>query len=175
MKKVVDEVLSVYSEFSQDGKGLNLDGLELAMKKLHGNMTRSEIRDVFNLVDLDDSKRIEAKEFLVALTIGMVLDAIPALSHDSTRVADQIPEPVSKFHGHMEEVKEMLTLIVTAYLIFDPNGNGAINKRTVEEIIEESGHKLGSGYGLSHERWNEMVCVSFLSCSPCLSFYNFLC
>lgn len=51
---------------------MNYDGLKNALGILHGPMERDEIIELFEFVDLDDSKVIEFKEFLVALTVGML-------------------------------------------------------------------------------------------------------
>jgi hypothetical protein len=52
----------------------------------------------------------------------------------------------------------MLNLIVSAYLIFDPEGKGYIVKSGIEKMLEEHGAKHGAGNAmLSQQRWNEMV------------------
>jgi calcium-binding protein CML len=107
-------------------------------------MTSDEIRDLFNFVDLDDSNSIEVKEFLVTLAIGSVLDLL-------------------KFDGQEKEVVEMLGLIVSAYLLFDPKAVGLISKSDIDKMFEDNSnsesckHHAGKGGALlSKQRWDEM-------------------
>lgn len=99
----------------------------------------------------------------MALTIGMVLDIIPALQKQPTPVENdprpQLKRSFSGLMGHSSEISEVLNLIVSAYLIFDPDGKGYIEKRGIESMIEEDGHKAAAGGNamLSQQRWNEMV------------------
>ena len=58
----------------------------------------------------------------------------------------------------------MLNLVVSAYLIFDPDGKGFIEKTQVEKMMEEHGHKQGSNAMLSQQRWSEMVPYNMISC-----------
>ena len=48
----------------------------------------------------------------------------------------------------------MLRLIISAYLLFDPEGKGHINKEQVGDA-QESGSK-GDNSMLSNERWEEL-------------------
>ncbi len=99
-------------------------------------MTLDEVQDLFNFVDINDSHEIDLKEFLVALTVGSVLENL-------------------KFDSSKGELVEMLGLIVSAYLLFDPNASGSITKGDIEKMISES-HHVGAGSMLSKERWDEM-------------------
>ncbi len=108
-------------------------------------MTPDEIRDLFAFVDLDDSNSIEVKEFLVTLAIGSVLDLL-------------------KFESS-KELKEILALVVSAYLLFDPNAIGFITRTDIDIMItdhnnseksEAHHHANKSGSMLSKQRWDEM-------------------
>ena len=222
MHKVLKDVKHVFSEVCEDSEGLNLDGLQDAMKLLKVNMTKEEIADLFGFIDLDGSLRIEIKEFLVALTIGMVLDVIPAFGgiassrveldadghpilgspaisptmsldpqHNPTNVLsnptstyispkildvsgkrqfDFLINQQTTIHRKNHEIKDMLGLIVSAYLLFDPEGKGFILKGAVEKMLEESGHTAGKNAMLSQDKWKEMVSIK---CS-CVSHYIIL-
>ena len=108
-------------------------------------MTPDEIRDLFAFVDLDDSNSIEVKEFLVTLVIGSVLDLL-------------------KFESS-KELKEILALVVSAYLLFDPNAIGFITRTDIDKMItdhsnseksEARHHANKSDSMLSKQRWDEM-------------------
>lgn len=123
-------------------------------------------------MDLDSSKSIEFKEFLVALTVGHVLEIVPTfqgikqtsqlspealndISHGgNTKDGEPAPEAPSTRTKKTEEIHRMLNLIVSAYLLFDPNANGYIERESVEVLIGEGKRKNAM---LSQQRWDEMV------------------
>jgi Ca2+-binding EF-hand superfamily protein len=160
LRTVLNMVKKIFNELAQDNK-LNLDGLKETMKRLSVDLSTSEVADLFDFVDVQESKQVTFKEFLTALTIGMVLEVIPALrSHgpddDKSKPKPELKRSVSGFMGRTHEVKEMLNLIVNAYLIFDPDGKGYIERDGVEKMLQEQGSKGGNAM-LSQHRWNEMV------------------
>lgn len=161
LRKVLGYVKDQFNQVANEHGKLDHDGLQSTMKRLNVDMSLDDILDLFDFVNVQEKKEITMKEFLVALTIGMVLDAIPALADQGP--VDQGPKPgqlrrsFSRFLGHNLEIKEMLNLIVSAYLIFDPEGKGYIEKSGIEKMVEEDGHKQGNNAMLSQQRWNEMV------------------
>lgn len=167
LRVVLGYVKTIFNEVAENGK-LDHNGLLMAMKRMDVNMTLEDILDLFDFIDVQETNLITMKEFLVALTIGMVLDAIPALSTPSSAevaaagatrpAAPAIKRSFSGLLGHNGEIKEMLNLIVSAYLIFDPAGKGVIERSGVERLLDEHGAKHGGGNAmLSQQRWNEMV------------------
>jgi len=158
LRVVLGYVKQIFHEFATEGK-LDHDGLLSTMKRLNVNMSLQDILDLFDFIDVQAQNVVTIKEFLVALTIGMVLDAIPALSNPSSadQGKPQLKRTLSGFNGHNHEIKEMLNLIVSAYLIFDPEGKGYIERGSVERMLEEHGKKAGKNHAmLSQQRWNEM-------------------
>jgi Ca2+-binding EF-hand superfamily protein len=162
LRVVLGYVKAIFNELATDNK-LDHNGLQMAMKRLDVNMSLEDILDLFDFIDVQESNDINMKEFLVALTIGMVLDAIPALSsqgdvNPNRPGAPALKRSISGLLGHNSEIKEMLNLIVSAYLIFDPDGKGYIEKSSVDVLLDEHGAKHGGGNAmLSQQRWNEMV------------------
>ena len=150
-------------------KCLDMPGLRIAMQKLHGNMSDADIRSLFDFIDLDDSHEIDLKEFLVALVIGYILDVVPknddeggnsTTDEEPTTTTDdtaasandnspQGPMPklrkrdslvsVNSLLAKQDELREMMTLIVTAHLLFDKNATGIImrtdDNSTVENLV----------------------------------------
>ena len=191
LRRVISEIKSVFRTFSGDLSGISLDGLQKAMVLLHGDVTKQEVMELFDFVDIDDSKLIDLKEFLVALCVGYILEVIPAFStkEDSSSytfssnqpsqrntdaenfspvLVEDVPSEqrkpqrtVSGFMGKGNEVREMLNLIVTAYLLFDPEAQGYIEKTAVEKLLEEDGHKQGKNALLSEQKWKEMVKLAY--------------
>lgn len=152
-------IKAVFNEVAKDGS-LDHDGLECMMKRLGVDMRLDEMLDLFDFINVQEQKTISIKEFLVALAVGMVLDAIPALvaPEKEISVGKARSVSVSGFLGHQLEVKEMLNLIVAAYLLFDPNGKGYIERKGIEQMLDEHGGAGGKNNAvLSQQRWAEMV------------------
>lgn len=164
MRVVLGYVKTVFNQIATDGK-LDHAGLEATMKKLGVEMSLEDTLDLFDFIDVQETNVISIKEFLVALTIGMVLDVIPALNppNDSEKANGNSPnKPMMKrsfsgLLGHSGEIKEVLNLIVSAYLIFDTDGKGYIERTGIEAMLEEQGRKGPGNAMLSQQRWAEMV------------------
>lgn len=135
--------------------------------------------ELFQFVDIDSSKVIELKEFLVALTVGYVVDAIPTFKHlrrgsnvgplnaevnaarsgSRTDLRSDLSSHNSVPLSEADELKNMLNYIVTAYLLFDTEGTGAIQKRSLERWFEEGGDKSRNNMELTEQLWQTMVRV----------------
>jgi Ca2+-binding EF-hand superfamily protein len=152
IRVVLGYVKQIFKEVSNNDE-LDHAGLQAAFRRLRVTMTLQEILDLFDFIDVQEKNNITIKEFLVALTIGMVLDVIPALQNHELEEGDGSS---STLNNHHSEINEMLNLIVAAYLIFDPDGKGYIEKSGVEGLLQEHGSKGGNAM-LSQQRWNEMV------------------
>lgn len=167
-------VKKVFNKMAKNGK-LDHPGLEATMQRLDVHMDLGEILSLFDFVDLECDDSITMKEFFVALTVGVALDAIPAFSstpsinananiNTNTNTNTDVSEdgrPVmqrqfSTIVGHEKEIKETLNLVISTYLLFDPEGRGYIDKKHVISIVDENKHKSGSNAMLSQERWQEM-------------------
>jgi len=79
LRNVQEHVIKVFKMVAAEKEDLNLDGLHDCMNRLHGEMTRAEVMELFDFVDVDESKAISLKEFWVALSVGYILEAIPSL------------------------------------------------------------------------------------------------
>lgn len=185
VKHAVDLVKSAFLKNASEDNSLNFEGLTKAMEILHGQMSENDIKNVFEFVDLDASHSISMKEFLVALTVGYCLDMVPEVKADpnaapetaaaNTAAAVTAAGGGSNGSGHKglsvateasrtKEIKEMLNLVVNAYLLFDPDGKGHIVKGSLEKVMGDAGASqakkknssaTGGGF-LSQDKWNEM-------------------
>lgn len=155
LRAVIGYVRVVFEQVATDGK-LDNAGLQATMKRLNVNLSLDDLLDLFDFVDVQARSVITIKEFLVALTVGMVLDIIPALATPKEGKTHPLRQSISGFLGHTNEVKEMLNLIVSAYLIFDPEGKGFIERASVEKMLDEQGKAGKTNAMLSQQRWNEM-------------------
>lgn len=113
----------------------------------------------------------------MALTVGYVIDAIPTFKHlrrgsNVGPLHAEINSGVrqgSRTNLHTDsasnliplseadELKNMLNYIVTAYLLFDPEGVGAIKKSSLEKWFEEGGEKTRKNMDLTEQLWQTMV------------------
>lgn len=152
-------VRQIFDEFAINSV-ISDNGLQECMKILHGNMSTDEVKELFDFVDVDASHTISLKEFLVALTVGMVLGVIPALVSGSDRDIEFNKNKTSStnnFCGKASDVFEMLNLVVSAYMLFDPQGVGQISRKSVNAILEETNKSSnGSHNMMSQQKWNEM-------------------
>lgn len=163
IRQVLGYVKGVYSKVSIDGN-LDAEGFRMAFARLDCHMTKEEIEELLNFVDLDHNHVLNIKEFFVAITIGVALDVMPAFKSNKSAASNEESEaeefPKKQFStlvGHGIEINKMLHLIIQAYLLFDPEGCGRIDRKHVELMLEEHGHKAdGSHDMLSKERWSEM-------------------
>ena len=159
LQDVLGYVKDNFLACSADGKFVDMAGLNKAITNIKGSRpSEEEVKEIFNFADLHEDVRINLKEFVVALTLGVVLDSIN-FGEEKVKLA---PSPrrqsMSSFFGHPKEVYNMLSLIVSAYLLFDKDGSGRIQRDTVTKLLDERGHKDSSSSNamLSQERWKEL-------------------
>ncbi len=145
------------------------------------SLCREDILDIFEFVDLDDSRMIEFKEFLVALTVAHALDIIHVNEDDKTNSDVRRASFIGSIDVSSASIKALCNLIVSAYLLFDTKGEGFITKTGVQKIIDEaappgssSNKQKGNGM-MSQQRWQEMVrnIVVFLVELSCLTLMDF--
>ena len=180
-REVLARIKAIFVAESAGKTGLSLSGLQTAMTKLHTPlekyvvvcrhcavfsrltylMYRSDITDIFEVVDLDDSDIIELKEFLVALTVAHALGLIQ-LSESQKLKPDQPDAAITASQEiTANDVKNVCNLILSAYLLFDPTGKGFITKKGVEDMISKGKSKNKEGGNrnllLNENRWKELV------------------
>jgi len=161
MKMTVASVKRVFKSYANDKGRIEKANLVRVMGRLHQDLSQEEVDDLFSFVDIDLSSSIDFREFLVALCVCSVLGKLT-----SDKIGSASPEQsVRKASGlnnlaqHKKEVIEMLDLILSAYLLFDPKGTGSISAKQVDQIIEEHCKRsggAGSDHYLSKQMWSEM-------------------
>lgn len=156
LQDVLGYVKDVFTGLSENGDGLDAAKLETALKNLKGKSSPEEVREVFNFSDLEGNKKVDLKEFMVALTVAIALEKVNFGTENIKLAPSPRRQSISSFFGHPKEVYNMLKLIISAYLLFDPEGRGFIEKQQVQNLLKESGSKGGSNAILTNERWNEL-------------------
>ena len=166
MKKILNQVKKLFKGFSenQEGKSVTKPSLVALMGRLNMELSDNEVDELFAFVDIDLSSTVDFREFLIALSCYFVLGKLTAekLTSAKTTIGDN-PQTmrrslVSSLTDSKAELIEMLDLILSAYLLFDPRGDGYVSKPQVEAILEEHG-KAGGGHSdhyLSRQLWGQM-------------------
>lgn len=158
LQDVLGYVKDVFTQLSDDGQGLDSEQLGRALTMLKGRSSPEEVENIFHFSDLEQNTKVNLQEFVVALTVAIVLNIIDF--GPATEKVQLAPSPrrasISSFFGHPKEVWNMLELIISAYLLFDTEGVGYIERDRVESLLEESGHKNGSNSMLTNDRWKEL-------------------
>jgi Ca2+-binding EF-hand superfamily protein len=163
MSDVLGYVKDVFLQYSNDGHCVDIEGLTKALTSLKGSdPSDDEVREIFNFADLTENVKINLKEFVVALVLGLVLGTLNVTGNLAEQQVKLAPSPRRQsmsIKSTNADVYKMLQLILSAYLLFDINGDGCIYRENVENILEEQGRKQTSGGGnvmLSQERWKEL-------------------
>lgn len=146
MNEAFKSTETAFTTYAKDGS-LSRENLVLAIQSIHRDASEARILEIFDLSDLDSSMSIEFEEFITALTIALTLNELPP----SPNVDD------SSLHKY-NELTEVLGLICSAYLLYDPNVEGQFSKNVYQSS--------GDGWYLSNDRWNELDwdgngCVDF--------------
>ena len=113
---------------------LTLENLIKAVQYIHIGASPQRISKIFDLSDVDDSRHIDYKEFLTALTLAETLNELtPRVTNTATIVLDgETPNPKSEDEKNgtdksvtdVNELQEALGLIISAYLLYDPKCEG---------------------------------------------------
>lgn len=155
MHDVVGFLRETFYKFANKSKLLNRDKLVMAVQTFNKSAQAENINRIFELSDLDTSRMIDFKEFITALTIATVIGELPLVSARSEE------GQTIKY----ADIQEMLGLITSAYLIFDPECKGFISKDSVNSLIQSHAqknhknahvHEANGDHLLSEERWAEM-------------------
>jgi calcium-binding protein CML len=171
IRGVVAIVKTVFSKVATDGM-LSQQGFQAAMTRMDAHMTMEEVHELLEFADLENSQSLTIKEFFVALVVGSALDRLPSLSRTPAKPAETpgkqgespnrppvpgIQRQFSSVVGHETEIRNVLNLVISAYLIFDPKATGQIKKSEVVSLLDEHKGKGENSQNInSQQRWDEM-------------------
>ncbi|GAB9465888.1 hypothetical protein Gpo141_00003277 [Globisporangium polare] len=136
--KAFNSVRSTFEEFDKGKKGyIVYSDVESAFEKLGVSFSKEEIGQVFDESDMLENGKLNFKEFLVCLAIGFVLHKIPSLESErlsifyaplSTKEKEATAPNQALLFGEGNKLRIAFQLAVDAFLWFDIDGNGLINK-----------------------------------------------
>lgn len=124
VRKAFSNVKNAFHSYVQDGK----EGGDITVNKLGAvmgalgakDLSESEIQQYFSLSDLDHSKAISFREFLIAISLGYYLK-------------DNIPE--EKRGPHFEENRKGFKVIENAFRKIDKDNSGSVNTEELKEAL----------------------------------------
>ncbi|KAG6623941.1 putative calcium-binding protein CML21 [Phytophthora cinnamomi] len=141
---------STFRTFDRDNKGyIEFADLSRVFEQLGANFSTEEISMVFQESDMMEDGKLNFKEFLVCLAIGFVLHKIPSLeaerlsifyapmsrtgSNSNPAIATQ-----SILFGEGNKLRLAFQLAVDAFLWFDVDGDGIINRSEMSTKLQNS-------------------------------------
>ena len=150
-------VKNLFDKCDDDGNGtLEYDEIQPFLSKLGTkNMTEEEIKTVFSNADFYQNNHLTHKEFMVCLALGYVLEDIKVGEDDNTEMTPRSEEMASIGPA----LKEAFDWVLGAYLVFDSEGTGVLNKDEVlRQMVAKEGafSSKGASSILSKERWEEL-------------------
>eukprot|EP00249_Psilotum_nudum_P013749 c24487_g1_i2 orf=496-1161(-) len=139
-----ENVRGMFEKFDKDGSGtIDLEELKECFRQLKVSFTDDEVKEFHEESDMDSSKGIDFKEFIVVLALLYLLgDSVDASS--GSRIG--LPELESTFDT-----------IVDAFIFFDKDGDGYVSKKEIVLAINDaSPGRRGAGDRIGVKRFEEM-------------------
>ncbi|RLN67833.1 hypothetical protein BBP00_00001402 [Phytophthora kernoviae] len=150
-----NSVSSTFNTFSKEKNGfIEFGDLPRIFEHLGVNFSGDEIRQVFEESDMKETGKLDFKEFLVCLAIGFVLHRIPSLENErlsifyaplpptSSNSSSDDGAPLSPnrsiLFGDGNKLRIAFQLAVDAFLWFDVDGNGTINRTEMSMKLQTS-------------------------------------
>ncbi|GMH48140.1 hypothetical protein TL16_g00227 [Triparma laevis f. inornata] len=183
IRATINNVKEIFANVDDDNDGLiDETQIQTCLNKLKSEIQISELHDFFVVSAVSkgekaDANKLNQKEFLVALSICYVLRTIPAFSTPAGRRSsiDRTTPAEAKVRSNIQstpkqrprknsvtglfstndKLKDSFDLMVHAYLLFDQDAKGYINKSDLGSVMKEDGAGEGQFF-LDEERWNEM-------------------
>lgn len=161
LRNVQMHVSQVFRSVAHGKNNLNFDDLQECMHQLHCELSKEEIIELFDFVDIYESSAVSLHEFWVALTVGYILEAIPGLDSNKNTLKifednneeQHDSQAIRRFMDMSAQIQELLNLIVMAYFLFDTEGKGFI-------VQEALGNVLTGDHAVLEARFKEMDCDS---------------
>ncbi|RLN31774.1 hypothetical protein BBO99_00001856 [Phytophthora kernoviae] len=150
-----NSVSSTFNTFSKEKNGfIEFGDLPRIFEHLGVNFSGDEIRQVFEESNMKETGKLDFKEFLVCLAIGFVLHRIPSLENErlsifyaplpptSSNSSSDDGAPLSPnrsvLFGDGNKLRIAFQLAVDAFLWFDVDGNGTINRTEMSMKLQTS-------------------------------------
>ncbi|BAT84557.1 hypothetical protein LR48_Vigan03g152300 [Vigna angularis] len=142
-KERLKTLRGMFEQYDEDSNGsIEPNELKKFLEHLDLHLKEQEIENLFEYCDLDGSKGIQFNEFIVLLCLIHLL-AEPSSSVNSSKAG-------------LEQVGEIFNTIVEAFVFFDQNGDGKLNKKDMIRTLNETNPRERSPARISKHRFQEM-------------------
>lgn len=178
LNRTYRRITTVYRSLDVNGDG-SLDDTELQVMVdrlgISEDVSAADLKGVVELCDIDGDSTISLKEFIVTLTLLYLLKAVPSLltKRSPVKMARTIdpkellgdgvvtdsPKKTASttvFLGCSKDIHYLVHWVVAAYLIFDTECTGHIDKKTVAKMQQIRASEDGSDLFLNEDRWREL-------------------
>ncbi|KAL2630772.1 hypothetical protein R1flu_015458 [Riccia fluitans] len=122
-----EAVRAVFKKYDKDGSGtIDLEELKVLFQELQVDFTDEEVKSFHEASDMDSSKGIDFKEFIVLLSLVYFLGKPTG------------GDPDSKTRIGLPELEATFETIVEAFVFFDSNGDGYVSKNELVTSINQA-------------------------------------
>ncbi|KAL3688730.1 hypothetical protein R1sor_015039 [Riccia sorocarpa] len=122
-----EAVRTVFKKYDKDGSGtIDLEELKVLFQELEVDYTDEEVKSFHEASDMDSSKGIDFKEFIVLLSLVYFLG----------KPADSDPD--SKSRIGFPDLEATFETIVDAFVFFDSNGDGYVSKNELVASLSQA-------------------------------------
>lgn len=164
LNSTYQRIKKVYASLDVNDDGqLDDSELQVMVERLGigDEVTATDLQGVIELCDIDGDRTISLKEFIVTLTLLYLLKAVPSLVTRVPKALKGVPaegdgESPKAFLGASKDIHYLVHWVVAAYLIFDNECTGHINKSNVKAMQKANSKEDGSDLFLSEDRWSEL-------------------
>lgn len=140
---------TTFQTFDKESKGyIEFSDLSRVFEQLGANFSAEEIGQVFQESDMMEDGKLTFKEFLVCLAIGFVLHKIPSLEGEQAQQLGIFYSPIPRsssrttsqsiLFGEGNKLRLAFQLAIDAFLWFDVDGDGSINRSEVSLKLQNS-------------------------------------
>ncbi|EFJ07984.1 hypothetical protein SELMODRAFT_132549 [Selaginella moellendorffii] len=141
--KSFEQVRGVFKKFDKDDSGtIDLEELKTCFRELQVEFTDTEVKAFHEESDMDKSKGVDFKEFIIVLALVYLLGETGA-------------KPKSRIG--LAELESTFETIVDTFRFFDKDGDGYVSrKEMITAINEASPGQSSSGESIGVKRFEEM-------------------
>ncbi|PIA36030.1 hypothetical protein AQUCO_03400136v1 [Aquilegia coerulea] len=141
-KEGLRKIKGVFERYDEDSNGtIDREELKKCLETLQLHLTGKEIEDLFQSCDVDGEEGIQFNEFIVLLCLIYLL------------MEPSSPHPTSKMGSELEAT---FNTIVEAFLFFDKNGDGKLNRKEMVKAMNEASPWERSPGHITKTRFKEL-------------------
>jgi len=134
---------NVFQKFDKDSSGtIDLEELKECFRELQVAFTDEEITELHQICDMDESKGIEFKEFIVCLSLVYILW--------------EPTNPNSKSRIGLPHLEATFDTIIDAFRFFDKDGDGYVSKKEIVQALNEASPGGRAADQIGIKRFEEM-------------------